>query len=56
MEMMTNCPHDGTPIEIAIWSGGSALVVCPSCDAEWEWHGAWLRVVREPRTESATRL
>jgi uncharacterized Zn finger protein (UPF0148 family) len=50
VEMMTHCPHDGTPIEIEIWSGGSALVVCPTCEAEWESHGAWLRVVREAKT------
>jgi hypothetical protein len=24
------------------------LLTCPHCRAEWEWHGAWLRRVREP--------
>jgi len=23
-------------------------LTCPACDAAWEWHGAWLRRVREP--------
>jgi hypothetical protein len=42
------CPYDGTEIEAEAWSGGSVLLACPHCDAAWEWHGAWIRRVREP--------
>ena len=24
------------------------MLTCPACEAAWEWHGAWLRRVREP--------
>ena len=49
---MTHCPHDGVQLEAEICSGGSLLVSCPACDAEWEWHGAWLRRVQEPDREA----
>ncbi len=45
---LTQCPYDGTPIEAEALSGGSMLLSCPQCSAAWEWHGAWLRRVREP--------
>ena len=45
---LTQCPYDHTPIEAEAWSGGSVVVSCPACDAAWEWHGAWLRRIREP--------
>ncbi len=45
---LTNCPYDSTPIEAETCSGGSLLLSCPCCDAAWEWHGAWLRRLREP--------
>ena len=45
---LTQCPYDHTPIEAEAWSGGSVVLSCPACGAAWEWHGAWLRRVREP--------
>jgi hypothetical protein len=48
---LTQCPYDYSAIEAEVWSGGSVVVVCPACDAAWEWHGAWLRRVREPDRE-----
>ena len=49
---LERCPYDGTPIEAETWSGGSLLILCPACEAEWEQHGAWLRRVREPDRNS----
>jgi hypothetical protein len=49
---LTQCPYDATPIEAESLSGGSMLLTCPRCRAEWEWHGAWLRRVREPDREA----
>ncbi len=51
---LTQCPYDGTPVEGETCSGGSLLIVCPACEAEWEWHGAWIRRVREPNREKLT--
>ncbi|HYL53500.1 MAG TPA: hypothetical protein VEZ15_16115 [Acidimicrobiia bacterium] len=48
---LTHCPLDGVQLEAEICSGGSVLVTCPRCDAEWEWHGAWVRRVRGPRRD-----
>jgi hypothetical protein len=45
---LTQCPYDSTPIEAEALSGGSMLLTCSRCSAAWEWHGAWLRRVREP--------
>jgi hypothetical protein len=45
---LTQCPYDRTSIEAEMFSGGSVILTCPACDAAWEWHGAWLRRVREP--------
>ncbi len=45
---LTQCPYDSTPIDAEFMSGGSMLLTCPRCLAEWEWHGAWLRRIREP--------
>jgi hypothetical protein len=52
--VLTQCPYDGTPVEGEACSGGSLLIVCPACEAEWEWHGAWIRRVREPDREKLT--
>ncbi len=49
---LTQCPYDSTPIEAEGLSGGSMLLTCTHCRAEWEWHGAWLRRVREPDREA----
>jgi hypothetical protein len=48
---LTQCPYDHTPIEAEAWSGGSVVLSCPACAAGWEWHGAWLRRIREPDRE-----
>ena len=45
---LTQCPYDSTPIDAEVLSGGSMLLTCSRCSAAWEWHGAWLRRVREP--------
>jgi hypothetical protein len=45
---LTQCPYDHTPIEAEAWSGGSVVLSCPVCGAAWEWHGAWLRRMRDP--------
>jgi hypothetical protein len=49
---LTQCPYDSTPIDAEFMSGGSMLLTCPRCLAEWEWHGAWLRRIREPNREA----
>ena len=48
---LTQCPYDHTTIEAEAWSGGSIVLSCPACDAAWEWHGAWLRRIREPHRD-----
>jgi hypothetical protein len=48
---LTQCPYDHSSIEAEMFSGGSVILTCPACDAAWEWHGAWLRRVREPDRE-----
>jgi hypothetical protein len=48
---LTQCPYDHSTIEAEQFSGGSVILTCPACDAAWEWHGAWLRRVREPDRE-----
>jgi hypothetical protein len=45
---LSQCPYDSTPIEAEALSGGSMVLTCACCGAEWEWHGAWLRRMREP--------
>ncbi len=45
---LTQCPYDYTEIVAETWSGGSMVMSCPACEAAWEWHGAWLRRIREP--------
>ena len=49
---LTQCPYDSTRIEAEGLSGGSMLLTCPRCSAAWEWHGAWLRRVKEPDREA----
>jgi hypothetical protein len=50
---LTQCPYDGTAIDVETWSGGSLLLSCPACAAAWEWHGAWIGRVREPDRDRA---
>jgi hypothetical protein len=49
---LEQCPYDGTPIEAEVMSGGSLLVSCPHCGAQWEWHNAWLHRIAEPDREA----
>ncbi|MFM7059850.1 MAG: hypothetical protein ACKOZL_01505 [Actinomycetes bacterium] len=44
---LTQCPYDGETIE-AEYSGGSFLLSCPHCRAEWELHSNIVRRVQEP--------
>jgi hypothetical protein len=44
---LTQCPYDGESIE-AEYSGGSFLLSCPHCRAEWEVHSNTMRRVAEP--------
>ena len=44
---LTQCPYDGEPIE-AEYSGGSFLLSCPHCRAEWELHSNIVRRVQDP--------
>ena len=50
---LSQCPYDHTAVEAETFSGGSVSVSCPACDAAWEWHGAWLRRIREPDRDRA---
>jgi hypothetical protein len=45
---LTQCPYDGTPIEIEHLSGGSMTLSCPTCGVLWERHGGWVSRLREP--------
>jgi hypothetical protein len=44
----TRCPYDASPIEAAMYPGGSTLLTCSTCGAAWEWYRTWLRRIREP--------
>lgn len=44
---LTQCPYDGESIE-AEYSGGSFLLSCPHCRAEWELHSNIVRRVQDP--------
>jgi len=52
---LTQCPYDGTPIEAETYSGGSVLLDCPRCGAEWEWHNALVRRLHGPDREQVLR-
>jgi hypothetical protein len=45
---LTQCPYDGTPIEIKHLSGGAMRLSCPTCGVLWERRGAWVSRLREP--------
>jgi hypothetical protein len=49
---LSQCPYDRSPIQAEVCSGGSLLLKCECCGAEWEWHGAWLRRLQEPDREA----
>ena len=42
------CPYDGTPIEAEAYSGGSFLLSCTACGAEWEAHNSLVLRVTAP--------
>ena len=48
---LSQCPYDHTAIAAEVCSGGSIVLTCPACGAAWEWHGAWMRRLREPDRE-----
>ena len=45
---LQRCPYDGTPLAIGAYSGGSYLVTCDACGAEWEAHNELIRRTVEP--------
>lgn len=44
---LTQCPYDSTEIATE-YSGGSFLLSCSHCGAEWELHSNFVRRVAEP--------
>ena len=49
------CPYDGTPIEAEAYSGGSFLLSCTACGAEWEAHNSLVLRVTPPDWDAARR-
>jgi hypothetical protein len=45
---LTQCPYDGSQVEVELSDRGSLLLMCVVCDAVWERHGAWTGRIREP--------
>lgn len=45
---LQRCPYDGTPIEAEAYSGGSFLLTCTVCGAEWEAHNSLVRRLGDP--------
>jgi hypothetical protein len=50
---LERCPYDGTPIEAEAYSGGSYLLSCTQCGAEWEAHNTLVRRVTDPDWDRA---
>jgi hypothetical protein len=50
---LQRCPYDGTPIEAEAYSGGSYLLSCTECGAEWEAHNTLVRRVTDPDWDRA---
>ena len=48
---LQRCPYDGTPLDVDAYSGGSYLLTCTSCTAEWEAHNSLVRRTSEPDWE-----
>jgi len=48
---LTQCPYDGSQVEVELSDRGSLLLTCVVCDAAWERHGAWTGRVRGPDRE-----
>jgi hypothetical protein len=49
------CPYDGTPIEAEAYSGGSFLLSCTTCGAEWEAHNSLVLRVTPPDWDAVRR-
>ena len=45
---LTQCPYDGTQLDVEVTPGGWLLLLCGACDAVWETHGGWIGRVRSP--------
>jgi hypothetical protein len=45
---LQRCPYDDTPIDVSEYSGGSYMISCPACGAQWEQHNALVRRVEPP--------
>jgi hypothetical protein len=52
---LQRCPYDGTPIEAEAYSGGSFLLSCTACGAEWEAHNSLVLRVSAPDWDAARR-
>jgi hypothetical protein len=49
------CPYDGTSIEAESYSGGSFLLSCTWCGAQWEAHNTLVLRVAEPDWDAVKR-
>ena len=49
------CPYDGTSIEAEAYSGGSFLLSCTACGAEWEAHNSLVLRVTAPDWDAVRR-
>jgi hypothetical protein len=49
------CPYDGTQIEAEAYSGGSFLLSCTACGAEWEAHNSLVLRVTAPDWDAVRR-
>ncbi len=45
---LRRCPYDGTELDLGQYSGGSYLLTCTACEAEWEAHNSLVRRTAEP--------
>lgn len=48
MVKLQRCPYDNTPIDVSEYSGGSYMISCPACGAQWEQHNTLVRRVEPP--------
>ena len=45
---LEQCPYDGTSVNVEVLPDRSILLACPTCEAAWEFHGAWIGQLRKP--------
>ncbi|MGQ0823515.1 MAG: hypothetical protein ACT4OX_00555 [Actinomycetota bacterium] len=50
------CPYDGNPLTPELMSGGSLVLGCARCGAQWESHGAWVHRITPPNAEIVRSL